>query len=286
MIPCPGSLAATAARHWSAISASVASERSAERRSFSVRANRQLRTWPSAVSRTRSQEPQNGRVTEAITPTRAGPPFTRNVSAGAAPRARCESSESRNAADSESKTSAAVTISALFQPCWASSGICSMNRSSYPRSRHQASSGTASSSLIPRISTALTFTGVSPAAAAAPSPSRTSDSRSRRASLRNTSGRSVSSDTLIRSRPASRSAAARRASPMPLVVSDISGRGLSAEVRSMIDSSSRRSSGSPPVNRTSRMPSISTPIRISRTISSPVRTSGAGSQSRPSGGMQ
>ena len=39
------------------------------RRSFSERANRQVRTWPSAVSRVRSQLPQKGRVTEAMTPT-------------------------------------------------------------------------------------------------------------------------------------------------------------------------------------------------------------------------
>ena len=39
-------------------------------------ANRQLRTWPSAVSRVRSQAPQNGWVTLAITPTRAGSPST------------------------------------------------------------------------------------------------------------------------------------------------------------------------------------------------------------------
>ena len=65
---------------------SSAPERSAVRRSVSSRANRQLRTWPSAVSRTRSQAPQNGRVTEAMMPTRAGPPSTSQVSAGALPR--------------------------------------------------------------------------------------------------------------------------------------------------------------------------------------------------------
>ena len=70
--------------HCSAISSSLAPARSGVRRSDSVRANRQLRIWPSAVSRTRSQAPQNGRVTEAITPTLAGPPLTRKVSAGAA----------------------------------------------------------------------------------------------------------------------------------------------------------------------------------------------------------
>ena len=58
--------------------------RRAVRKSDSSRANRQLRTCPSAVTRTRSQSPQKGRVTDAITPTVAGPPSTRNSSAGAA----------------------------------------------------------------------------------------------------------------------------------------------------------------------------------------------------------
>ena len=55
-------------------------------------ANRQLRTWPSAVSRVRSQSPQNGLVTLPMTPTRAGSPAastcpgTSQVSAGAVPR--------------------------------------------------------------------------------------------------------------------------------------------------------------------------------------------------------
>src|SRR6266496_1171925 len=47
------------------------------------------------------------------------------------------------------------------------------------------------------MSTALTLTGRRPASAAAARPSSTSGSRSRRASLRNVSGRSVSSDTLM-----------------------------------------------------------------------------------------
>ena len=85
-MPWPGRLVIIARRHWSAIWASVLSPRRAARRSDSSRANRQLRTWPSAVSRTRSQSPQNGRVTDAMTPTLAGPPSTRNVSAGALPR--------------------------------------------------------------------------------------------------------------------------------------------------------------------------------------------------------
>ena len=85
-MPWPGSLPRMAMTHRSAISLSLAPSRSAVRRSDSSRANRQLRTCPSAVSRTRSQSPQNGRVTEAMMPTVAGPPSTRNSSAGALPR--------------------------------------------------------------------------------------------------------------------------------------------------------------------------------------------------------
>ncbi|SKY27429.1 Uncharacterised protein [Mycobacteroides abscessus subsp. abscessus] len=58
-----------------AISASRAVElsppRSAGINDVSASANKQLRRAPSAVSRVRSQSPQNGRVTDAITPTRA-----------------------------------------------------------------------------------------------------------------------------------------------------------------------------------------------------------------------
>ena len=127
-IPWPGRLVIIARRHWSAIWASVLLPRSAARRSLSSRANRQLRTCPSAVSRTRSQSPQNGRVTDAMTPTLAGPPSTRNVSAGALPR--CSGSGVRvNSCSREAKISAAVTIPWRDQLCWASRGICSMIRS-------------------------------------------------------------------------------------------------------------------------------------------------------------
>ena len=143
--------------------------------------------------------------------------------------------------------SSAVTISSRRQPCCASSGICSMNRSSYPWARQNRSNATASSSLTPRISTVFTLTGVSPASATAASPVRTSLSRSRLASERKTSGRSVSSDTLILSRPPLARAPASRPSPIPFVVSEISGRGRSAAVRATMSGSPRRSSGSPPV---------------------------------------
>ena len=69
-MPCPARLVAHRARASGRRSPRRRRRRAAAaRRSDSSRANRQLRTWPSAVSRTRSQSPQNGRVTEAITPT-------------------------------------------------------------------------------------------------------------------------------------------------------------------------------------------------------------------------
>ena len=139
---------------------------------------------------------------------------------------------------------------------------------------------------MPRMSTAFTLTGASPASAAALSPASTSASRSRRASLTNVSRDKVSSDTFSRSSPAAASGPASRASPMPLVVSEISGRGSSSAVAAMIAGRPRRISGSPPVNRTSVMPSRRTATQISRATSSSVSSAGPGSQSRPSAGMQ
>jgi len=98
------------------------------------------------------------------------------------------------------------------------------------------------------------------------------------------SGRTESMLALIRSRPASARACAVRVSPRALVVSDVST--PSTWVRATMSTSPRRSSGSPPVNRTSRMPRRCTPIVISRTTSSSVSVCSVGSQSRPSAGMQ
>ena len=129
LMPWPGRLAATAVRQSSASWSSLAPDLSAARRSVSAGANRQLRTWPSAVSRTRSHVPQNGRVTDQMMPTRSGPPLIWKVSAGADPLASGPSGVKVNSADKDVRISPAVTMSALRQPCWASSGICSMNRS-------------------------------------------------------------------------------------------------------------------------------------------------------------
>ena len=63
-------------------------------------------------------------------------------------------------------------------------------------------------------------------------------------------------------------------------------RGLAGIIARTAELRPRRSSGSPPVNLTSHMPSSSTPTRMSLITSSSVSCSGAGSQSRPSGGIQ
>src|SRR5277367_2991888 len=81
LMPWPGSLAATAVRQSPASWSLLAPDRGEARRLVSVAAKRQLRTWPSAVSRTRSHVPQNGRVTDPMIPTRSRPPLTRKVSA-------------------------------------------------------------------------------------------------------------------------------------------------------------------------------------------------------------
>ena len=61
-----------------------------------------------------------------------------------------------------------------------------------------------------------------------------------------------------------------------MVVSETSGRGRAPWCGATMSTRPRRSSGSPPVNRTSRMPSCSTPIRTSRTTSSSVSISSVG----------
>src|SRR3954452_4043216 len=73
-MPCPAFLPAMLTVMRRAISASSARVGSAERMSDSPGANRQWRICAPAVSRTRSQLPQNGGLTLAMMPTVAGPP--------------------------------------------------------------------------------------------------------------------------------------------------------------------------------------------------------------------
>jgi hypothetical protein len=73
LMPCPGSLVAAAWRQMVARWLWSAPVRCGVRGSFSPWVNRQLRVWPSAVSRARSDAAQKGLVTDPLTPARAGP---------------------------------------------------------------------------------------------------------------------------------------------------------------------------------------------------------------------
>ena len=90
----------------------------------------------------------------------------------------------------------------------------------------------------------------------------------------------------MRPSPAAASAEARDASPILLVVTEISGRGVSAATRATISTRSLRSSGSPPVKRTWRTPSSDMAIRASRSILSACISSLVGVDGRFSAGMQ
>ena len=69
----PAHLAPTQASMASARSSSVPPERSERPQVVVLEAKRQLRSWPSAVSRIRSHCSQNGSVTLGITPTSPRP---------------------------------------------------------------------------------------------------------------------------------------------------------------------------------------------------------------------
>ena len=141
-----------------------------------------------------------------------------------------------------------------------------------------------SSSLIPRIITALILTGCKPASTAASMPSKTRSSSSRLVNSRNRSGRSESRLTLMRFNPASASAFACSRSVAPFVVSAIS-----TSKRARRCTSSGRcalTSGSPPVRRIPSKPKCLVHTRAKRSISSKDRISSLGSHCIPSAGMQ
>ena len=131
-----------------------------------------------------------------------------------------------------------------------------MKRTPTPRSRPNAARSTTSSSLTPRITTQFTFTGSRPASTAASIPATTRSRSSRRVSSRNTSGRSESSDTLMRRRPASARSCAISGSRTPLVVIAMSTRAAPAWRSSR--GRCARTVGSPPVIRTDSNPKRST----------------------------
>ena len=132
----------------------------------------------------------------------------------------------------------------------ASSGMNSMKRTPKPVSRPKRARSTTSSSLTPRITTTLTFTGSRPASRAASMPASTSSSSSRRVSARKRSGRSVSSETLIRFEAGVASVAAMSRAGTPLVVIAMSSRRRAApSIADQLAATFARTSGSPPVIR-------------------------------------
>ena len=107
---CPGIFPRTQERSIPSISPSSPPARRIGSRSYSVVENRQLRSWPSAVRRSRSQSPQKGAVTEAMTPTEWGPPSSIQRAAGAPPRPGTGVSVHR--ADRVARISSCVTMRA------------------------------------------------------------------------------------------------------------------------------------------------------------------------------
>ena len=161
----------------------------------------------------------------------------------------------------------------------------SMKRTSAFKRRPYSSIGSSSSSLTPRITTVSILTLSNPAAAAASRPRRTSAWRSKRVRALKRSGCKVSRLTVMRGRPAARSAEAWSASRMPLVVR---ARSRSAALPASIATRSGRSvrsRGSPPVIRTLSVPSAAK-TSTRRSISSKVRMSSRGSQTYSASGMQ
>ena len=224
-MPCPGRLGPQVAARQAAASASSSAPRAEHARAGRTPAERtgRSRTWPSAVSRVRSQSPSrtgaSHRGDDADLPADRRRPPT-------APQAPNRVAPGRVVDRSDGAARQARRRRRWLRPrfhSWpASSGICSMMRSWYPWSRQNRSRAMASSSPVTGCSTAFTFSGLSPATFAASSPASTSSSRSRRVMLAKRAASMVSSETFIRSSPARLSLAARLSSPMPLVVNVIS----------------------------------------------------------------
>ena len=172
---------------------------------------RQVRSLPSAVSRTRLQSEQNGSETGLMKPISPWPSAKANTRAVA---------DGSRGSSSSGWTAWMIARSSSPVSTWsgdhvrsASSGMNSMKRTWNAVERANSANGTASCSVKPRSATALTLIGcTSGCAASASSPRSTCASESRRVIWKKRSRSSVSSETLTRSIPASTSAAASRSS--------------------------------------------------------------------------
>ena len=175
------------------------------------------------------------------------------------------------------KISSAVIIFSRDHASPASKGICSIKRKFKPSLSAHCTSAIASSSLVPRMSTELIFSGVKPAARAASIPAKTSLIRSLKVNFLKRSRSRVSNEILIRLKPASTKGCANLARAKPLVVIESLGGLDIALIRATISTISGRSSGSPPVKRISFMP-CETAASITAINSSVVSRSSLGSQ--------
>ena len=163
--------------------------------------------------------------------------------------------------------------------------MSSIKRTCHGFSRVRFTRSGISSSLTPPSSTQLSLSEEKPAASAASTPRRVSESAPPRVSAEKRSGLSVSRLIFSRSTPAARSGAARDGSSAPFVVrhsSSIPGIARSIRQKSTIP---RRTRGSPPVTRSFRTPSSAAQAAISRSSSS-VQSSACGRLQTPRSGMQ
>ena len=173
----------------------------------------------------------------------------------------------------------------------------SMKRTSTPLLRPNVARSTTSSSLIPRCTTTLIFTGENPVAIAASIPSSTCSSSSRRVISRKRCFFNVSRLMLMRRSPESCRSCAIKRNVAPLVVTAKSigfpARGefavagtCNAESLLMRTGKCARIVGSPPVRRMPSTSKCETQMLATRCSSSYVRTSSRGSHFIPSAGMQ
>ena len=210
-----GALRKSAPRTASASAASSAPARIRSRSGARSWPPRQAWKPPSAATRARLQSSQKFSVMAPISPISPSRPSrsrARRWRAGPQPR-QASGVSSKPSSSSRRRTSASGTTSPPAK------GICSMKRGSAPRSQAKRTSAPSSSSLTPRITTALSLSERKRPAAAS-MPARTRSSRAARPEIPGSrSGASVSSETLSAPSPASASGPTSSASRWPLVVS-------------------------------------------------------------------
>ena len=175
-----------------------------------------------------------------------------------------------------------VTIVACWNSATSAKGMTSMKRNCQGRSIVRAARSTTSSSLKPRITTALSLIGVRPASSDAAMPASTSRTSPQRVMRLNLAGSSESMLMFTRSRPAALSGRASLPSFSPLVVIAISRVFGSERISATMSIRLGRTVGSPPVRRNLSKPSIDA-ARRAVLISASVSNSAVGRKTICSG---